>query len=150
MATNRSPRPRVFFDADVLFAGAASGSEHGASLILLRMAELTLIEAIASEQVISEPERNVTVKIPVALPAFRMLVSRSLIVVSTPTSAERKQHMGLADAKDLSILVAALRERCPWLVTFNVRHFQPGHPEVTVLPPGDFLQRVRHLLANLS
>jgi predicted nucleic acid-binding protein len=150
MATNRPPRPRVFFDADVLFAGAASPSEHGASLVLLRLAELTLIQALTSEQVISETERNLAAKIPAALPAFRLLVSRCLDVVSEPSTTERQLYAGLADAKDLSILVAALREECPWLVTFNVRHFQPGHPEVTVLPPGDFLQRVRHLLANLS
>jgi predicted nucleic acid-binding protein len=150
MATNRPPRPRVFFDADVLFAGAASPSEHGASLVLLRLAELTLIKALTSEQVISETERNLAAKIPAALPAFRLLVSRCLDVVSEPSATERQLYAGLADAKDLSILVAALREKCPWLVTFNVRHFQPGHPEVTVLPPGDFLQRVRHLLANLS
>jgi hypothetical protein len=35
------------------------------------------------------------------------------------------------------------------LVTFNVRHFQPGHPGVTVLRPGDFVLRVRELLAYL-
>ena len=37
---------RVFVDADVLFAGAASGSEHPASLVVLRLAEITLIEAV--------------------------------------------------------------------------------------------------------
>ena len=64
MATNSPTRPRVFFDADVLFAGAASPSEQGASLVLLRMAELSLIEAITSDQVISEVERNLTAKMP--------------------------------------------------------------------------------------
>jgi len=51
------------------------------------------------------------------------------------------------DYKDLPILVAAVREGCPWLVTFNVRHFLPGHPHVTVLQPGEFVSRVRDLLA---
>ena len=39
-------KPRVFVDVDVLFAGAAAPSEHGASLTILRMAEITLIEAL--------------------------------------------------------------------------------------------------------
>jgi hypothetical protein len=52
------PKPRVFVDSDVLFAGAASPSEHGASLVVLRMAEITLIDAVVSEQVIIEVERN--------------------------------------------------------------------------------------------
>jgi hypothetical protein len=40
------PRPRVFVDAEVLFAGAASPSEHGASLVVLRMAEITLFSEL--------------------------------------------------------------------------------------------------------
>lgn len=52
--------------------------------------------------------------------------------------------------KDLPILVAALRKDCRWLVTFNIRDLQPGHPEITVLRPGEFVLRVRDLLARLT
>ena len=45
--TRHPPKPRVFVDADVLFAGSASPNEHSASNLILWMAELTLIEAIA-------------------------------------------------------------------------------------------------------
>ena len=146
-----SPRkPRVFVDADVLFAGAASPSEHGASLLILRMAEITLIEAVASQQVVTEAERNLTAKLPQTLPAFRLIVDRCLHVVSDPPPGDLRRYAGLADPEDLPILVAALREGCPWLVTFNVRHFQPGHADVTVLRPGEFLLRVRDLLARLT
>ena len=71
------PKPRLFVDADVLFAGAASPSEHSASLVVLQLAEITLIEALTSQQVITEAERNLAAKLPQALPAFR-LVSESL------------------------------------------------------------------------
>jgi hypothetical protein len=57
------------------------------------MAEITLIDAVASEQVIAGCERN---------------------------------------------------------VTFNVRHYQPGHPNVSVLGPGEFVSRVRNLLTHLE
>jgi hypothetical protein len=147
-AVHRS-RPRVFLDADVLFAGAASPSQHGASLLILRMAEITLIEAVASQQVVTEAERNLGEKLPQALPAFRLIVSRCLQVVPDPQASDLVAHSGEADAKDLGILVAALRERCPWLVTFNVRHFQPGHPDVSVLRPGEFVLQVRDLLARM-
>ncbi|MCL4871377.1 MAG: type II toxin-antitoxin system VapC family toxin [Anaerolineae bacterium] len=150
MAASDLYKPRVFIDADVLFAGAASPSEHGASLVVLRLAEITLIKAITSEQVITEAERNLSAKIPDALPSFRLLVSRCLQVVETPTPLERGMYHGLADNKDLSILVAALRESCPWLLTFNTRHFQPSHPDVIALPPGQFVQRIRHLMAQLN
>lgn len=142
-------KPRVFVDADVLFAGAASPSEHGASLTILRLAEITLIEAITSYQVITEAERNLEEKLPAALPAFRLLVSRCLRVVDNPLPEDLNSWAGMANSKDLPILVAAAREGCPWLVTFNVRHFRPGHPDVTVLRPGDLVLRVRELLAAL-
>ena len=48
---------RVFIDADVLFAGAASPDAHSAGLVALQMAEITLIDAITPEQVILEAKR---------------------------------------------------------------------------------------------
>ncbi|MBL7062614.1 MAG: PIN domain-containing protein [Anaerolineae bacterium] len=146
----RRRKPRVFVDADVLFAGAASPSEHGASLVILRMGEITLIEPLTSQQVIAEAERNLEEKLPQALPAFRLLVSRCLRVVPDPRPEDLAPYAGAADPKDLPILVAAVREVCPWLVTFNVRHFQPGLSDITVLRPGDFVLHVRDLLAHLS
>jgi hypothetical protein len=143
-------KPRVFVDADALFAGAASPSEHGASLVILRMAEITLVEAVVSQQVVVEAERNLVEKLPETLPAFRLIVNRCLRVVPDPQPADLLPHIGLANPKDLPILVAAVRERCPWLVTFNVRHFQPGHQDVTVVRPGDFVLRVRDLLTHLT
>ena len=143
-------RPRIFVDADVLFAGSASPSEHGASLVLLRMAEITLIEACISQQVLHEVERNLAEKLPQALPVFRLIASRCLHVTPDPTPDEVQVYTGLAQASDLPILVAALQAGCPWLVTFNLRHYRPGHPAVQVLPPGDFLLRVRDLLALLG
>ncbi len=143
-------KPRVFMDADVLFAGAASPNEHSASLVILRMAEITLIEAIASQQVITEAERNLQEKMPAALPAFQLLVSRCLRVVADPTADEIKTLAKSSDSKDLPILAAAVREECAYLVTYNVRHYQPGVKNVTVLKPGDLTQRVRYLLSQMS
>lgn len=137
-------------DADVLFAGAASPNEHSASNLILRMAELTLIEAITSTQVIAEVERNLQEKMPKALPAFQLLVSRSLKVVNDPDPTELAEYDSLANPEDLPILVAAVLEECSLLATFNVRHYQPGQSSVTVLKPGDLVLRIRYLLAHLS
>ena len=149
MAT-RHPKPRVFVDADVLFAGAASPNEHSTSLVILRMGEITLIEAVTSQQVITEVERNLQEKLPAAMPAFQMLVSRCLRVVPDPTLAEINALEKAADQKDLPILAAAVRENCVYLTTFNLRHYKPGVEAVTVLKPGDLVQRVRYLLARMS
>jgi predicted nucleic acid-binding protein len=143
------PKPRVFVDADVLFAGAASPSAHSASLVILQLAEITLIKAMTSRQVITEVERNLEAKLPQTLPIFHLLVNRSLDIVPDPRPDDLIAYDGAADDKDLSILVAAVQAHCPWLVTFNLRHFQPGHHEVTVLQPGDFVQRIRERLTTL-
>lgn len=143
-------RPRVFVDADVLFAGAASPSEHSASLVILRLAEITLIEALTSQQVITECERNLTAKLPQKLPEFRLLVSRCLRVVPDPQHQELTPYTGAADPADLPILVAALREGCDWLVTFNVRHFQPGREAIRVSRPGDLVSSVRDQLSRIG
>ncbi|MCP4415263.1 MAG: PIN domain-containing protein [Chloroflexi bacterium] len=150
MQTPHSAKPRLFVDADVLFAGSASPSEHSASLVILRMAEITLIEAFASEQVITEVERNLSAKMPEALPKFRYMVSRCLQIVPDPSLTAVTKYRGRADAKDLPILVAAVRENCSWLVTFNVKDFQPGLVDLTVLRPGNFILHVRDLLMQLT
>ena len=98
---------------------------------------------------ITEAERNLAEKLPDALPAFRLIVSRCLRVVPDPDPADLAVFAGLADPKDLPILVAAVRGGCPWLVTFNVRHFRPGHLAVQALPPGELILRVRGRLAGL-
>jgi hypothetical protein len=67
-----------------------------------------------------------------------------------PKPADLIWFQGMADEKVLPILVTAVREQCPWLLTFNLRHFQPGHPDVTVLNPGSFLTEVRYLLSRLQ
>jgi len=136
-------------DADVLFAAAASSSEHGASLLILRLAELSLLDAVASEQVVIEVERNLSEKLPVALSTFRFLVARSLRIVADPGLTALDAYVGCAHAKDLSILVAASQADCRWLVTFNVRHFQPGIAGIQVVRPGDFILQVRTLLGHL-
>ncbi len=145
-----SDKLKVFVDADVLFAGAASPREHSASLLILRLAEITLIDAITSEQAITETTRNLQKKIPKALPVFQHLLAKTLVVTPSPTRQELAPYLGLADAKDLPILVAALRENCDWLVTFNIRHFRPGHPDIVVLRPGDFFQRIRKQLVYMQ
>jgi predicted nucleic acid-binding protein len=143
-------KPRIFIDADVLFAGSASPSEHAASLVILRMAEITLIEAVASQQVVQEVMRNLQNKIPAAVPAFQLLVSRCLRVVPDPSGEQVKAFFGQANPKDVPILAAAVKEDCGYLVSYNVRHFQPGVHGLMVLKPGDLVQRVRYLLSQLS
>ena len=149
MVTTNHSRVCVFIDADVLFAASASPKSYGSSLVILMMAEITLIKAVTCDQVITEVERNLNAKLPEAINRFRLLVQRTLQVVPNPDSQLLFTYSGKADPKDLPILVAANRENCSYLVTFNIRHFQPGIKSVTVLKPGHFIKKIRHLLSDM-
>ncbi len=149
MARSRD-KPKVFVDADVIFAGAAAPTEHGASHVVLQMGEITLIDCVSSVQAVKEVERNLADKIPEKLPDFHLLVSRSLHIVDDPQPGDLAAYKGQADPKDLPILVAAMKEGCSHLLTFNVRHFTPTSPKITVQPPSGFLLTVRSLLGMLE
>ena len=143
-------KPKVFVDADVIFAGAAAPTEHGASHVVLRMGEITLIDCISSDQAVKEVEQNLAEKIPKKLPDFHLLVSRSLRIVGDPQPGELIAYKGQADPKDLPILVAALKEGCSYLLTFNVRHFTPTTTDLIVQQPSGFLITIRSMLGMLK
>lgn len=149
MALERHRLPRVLVDSDVLFAAAASSSEHGASLLILRLAELTFIQAVAPQQVFVEAERNLQDKLPKHIKTFHALVGRSLMLAPNPPVESVQHYQGKAHPKDLPILVSALENECLWLVTFNLKDYQPGLPSVKVLRPGDFVLLVRQQLTRL-
>jgi hypothetical protein len=148
--TEPSKRLRIFFDADVIFAAAASPSEQAASLVLLRLAEISLVEALTCAQVVQEVERNLRAKIPSALPVFQVLAGRCLAVLPDPEPAEVRACAGSADWKDLPILVAAAQSDCPYLASFHLRHFLPGLPQVEVLEPGALVMRLRDRLVRMD
>ena len=99
-------RPRVFIDADVLIAGAASTT--GASHLVLRLSELGLIDGIVSAQVVREAERNLERKVPAAIPTFRALLAAACQLVGDPSEDRMAALQEQADPKDVPILAAAL------------------------------------------
>ena len=140
---------RVYFDADVIFAGAASPSDHSASQVLLALSESTLIEGVTSALAVDECRRNLEAKLPAATGDFDHVVDRSLRVAAAPSRDALRPHSGRADWKDLPHLVAAFEQDCSYLTTYNVGDYEPGHPEVDVLRPGALVRRIRAQLASL-
>jgi hypothetical protein len=142
--------PSIFFDADAIFAAVASPRPDGASRVLLSLGEIGLLTCVTSEQAVTEVERNLGEKLPARLPELRRIIGRCLTVVPDPDPAVLHTYRGLADPKDLSILVAAIERRCSFLLTFNLRHYSPPPSVIAVERPGAFLARVRLLLSTLS
>jgi hypothetical protein len=139
----------IYIDADVLFAGASSPSDHSASQVLLTLSEITLIEGITSQLAIDECRRNLEAKLPGATGDFERLVRRSLSVEEPPSRKALLPHSGLADWKDLPHLVSALQADCRYLTTYNLDDYKPGHPDLEVVRPGALVRRVREQLATL-
>jgi hypothetical protein len=142
-------RLRVYVDADVLLVSSASPTAHSAGQVVLGLSEITLIHAITSELAVEECERNLVARVPEAVPTFRQLVRRALNVTPAPSKRSVRRLVGRADWKDVPHLACALDQRCPYLVTYNVSDYEPGHPDVQVVRPGVLVRRVRGQLARL-
>lgn len=142
-------RLRVYVDADVLLASAASPTAHSAGQVVLSLSEITLIHAITSALAVEECERNLVARIPEAIPTFRRLVRRALEVAPAPSQRSVRRQAGRADWKDVPHLACALDHGCPYLVTYNLSDYEPGHPDVQAVRPGALVRRVRGQLARL-
>lgn len=138
---------RIFCDADVLIAGAASTT--GASHILLQLSDLTLVDCLTSAQAVEEAERNILAKMPTALPAFRLILKAALEVVPSPPPAVLRACVGRAHAKDVAILAAAISAGANFLATFNTRRFRPRKEPPVILPPRRVMLKIRASLSTL-
>lgn len=139
---------RIFCDADVLIAGAASTT--GASHILLCLSELTLIDCVTSGHAISEAERNLLAKLPTALPAFRIILRAAVSTTPPPPASVLEEVAPQAHAKDVPILAAAIASGADFLATFNVRHFQSRKTAPIIVQPRAVVKRIRSLLSSLQ
>ena len=141
-------RPRVFFDADVLFAGSVSIT--GASHILLRLSELTLLDGITSEQAVTEAARNLSRKLPQYASTLRALVASAVEIIPDPSFDALRPYLPEADLKDVPILAAACIQGADYLVTFNSRDYWPRQDRhIEVSSAGDLLLKIREQVAHL-
>lgn len=156
MSPPANDRLRAYVDADVLLAGAATDSNRAASFVVLTASELTLIDLVASQVVLDECNRNLERLVANASQLQSLeetlngIVERSIDVVAPPRPQVEDEFKALADDKDATHLAAAVEHRCPFLVTYNVRDYQPGHEAVTVIEPGTLVRRMRERLRGLA
>lgn len=141
---------RVFLDANVYFAGAASAT--GASALILQLIWKGQLEATVSRLVLREAERNLRRKRPPKdLKTFHQFLKHAkLHVIPTPPEAAWKPYEGVIHPKDVPVLAAAVASKAAYLITLDRRHFLTKTviekaPDLTILTPGDFLRElVRH------
>ncbi len=134
----------VCLDADVLIAGLLSRT--GASHAILVLGELGLLALVLPEAAVAEVRRNLSAKLPEALPLFEEFLRSVNVNIYGPTARDRERARRLADVKDVPILAAAIGAGAPLLVTHNVRHFRSGEG-VRVVRPRVLMEEARAWMA---
>lgn len=105
---------RAFLDANVLFSASREDSNMGR--MLERLIEAG--QAISSDAVMQEAERNLVAKRPAWLDVFYRFGPHVIIV------AAAKMDLGISlDEKDYPLLCAAVEARCDYFVTGDRKDF---------------------------
>jgi predicted nucleic acid-binding protein len=145
--TGKTEPVSVCLDADVLIAGLLS--RRGASHAILVLGEIGLFRMILSDAAVEEVRRNLSAKLPDAVPFFEEFLRAIAVRTYRPTARDRERTRGLADPKDVPILAAAIGAGARLLVTHNTRHYRSGEG-VRIVRPRVFLEEARAWLASFG
>jgi predicted nucleic acid-binding protein len=138
----------LFVDSSVLIAGA--GSRSGASRAVLTMAEIGLFKLVLSRQVLDECERNLSKKLPAALPIFaELLANIEPEIVPDPPAEESGRWETIIAPKDAPILAAAVLASPDRFLTLDVKDFTgevAAEAGLTIQTPAEFVQELRMII----
>lgn len=136
--------PRVFLDASVFIAAAAS--RKGASSVVLGLCRRGLLELLATQQVLREAERNIELKLgdEALLRFYRDIAEAGLSLVDPASPGAMDRCNAIIHPKDVHVLAAAIESRAAFLLTLDRKHFMtPVLRRATlgleILTPGEFL-----------
>jgi len=133
---------KVFLDSNVIISGLFS--DKGAPRVILDLLciGLPMLAGATGEYNIIEIERNLTRKMPDALPVYRKyLPLLNLEVIPLPSPVEIKKLSGLTSDKDMPVLASAISGDVDFLVTGDKKDFikLKGKCPCKVLTPAEFL-----------
>lgn len=131
---------RIFLDSSVLLA--AAGSDAGASRHLFLIATARHWKLITSEYAVAEVQHNLYKLGGAARDHWDVHLLAGLQIVSDTLVLDKP--LSLLKAKDRPILITALTEKCPVLLTLDREDFGPyfehGVYGMKVMTPGQFLR----------
>lgn len=115
-------KARVFIDSNVWFS--AFYNKGVASDLIERLLQ-EKFEVVISELVLEEIIRNIEKKVSRALSlVYRFFQEYPITVVRNPKIGQLQKFRGLAQKKDLPILVSALNYKCNFFITGNKKDFK--------------------------
>ncbi len=146
---------RVFLDSNVIISGLLSSK--GAPRIILDLLCLhpPNLRGLTGEYNMLEIERNLTRKLPAALPVFQEYLPRmNLEVVPLPAREELEPWLGITVDKDVPVIVSTVNGKADFLVTGDTKDFgtlmQRDDLPFQVLTPTEFVLLAGKLLGNNS
>jgi len=138
---------RVFLDSDVILSGLIS--DRGAPRIILDIICLRLpaFTAITGQYNMMEIERNLSNKVPAALPLFREYLPKlNLEIIPLPSAKHIVKLLGSTADKDVPVLASAVKGQADFLVTGDKKHFEKlkakGGHLFQVVSPAEFVDAV--------
>lgn len=133
---------KVFLDSNVIISGLFSDKGPPRVILDLLCLGLPVLAGVTGEYNLIEIERNLTKKMPDALPVYRKyLPLLNLEVIPLPSSGEIKKLSGLTSDKDMPVLASAISGNVDFLVTGDKKDLikLKGKYSFRILSPPEFL-----------
>lgn len=113
---------KIFIDSNVWFSAFY---KKGVPFLVLETLKNQKYEVVISELVLEEVVRNIKNKYPTILPlVYNFFQQYPLSIIKNPSLLNLQKHKGLAEKKDLPILIAAFQYKCKFLITGNLKDFK--------------------------
>ena len=136
--------PKVFLDANILFAAAYSS--RGGSREIIRKGIAGELVIIVSSTVLEEAIRNLQQKAPTAVETFmRFVGSLDPQITEEPSKKEVEEIGQYINPEDAIVLAAAIKAGADYFVTLDKRHFLKDSrigkkAKLKILSPRQFLK----------
>lgn len=112
---------RLFLDANIFIAGSAS--PEGGSAIILQACKKGLFQAVTTEVILEEAERNIRKKLDKkSLDRFYKVIEEVGIEIYPPATTAG-HYQKIITPKDAHVLASAIESKCDCLITLDKRHF---------------------------
>lgn len=139
---------RLYIDADVLFRAVTRSHQQTAAYIVLKLADLTLLEVITARHAFHEALRNLHGHSAAGAAELLDLAGHSLQIISDPKPSMLVSVQDQANPKDVINLAAAQEGGAPLLITFNTRDYFVRTAPVRIMAPGQFIEAMRVIMAE--
>lgn len=136
--------PKVFLDANILFAAAYSS--RGGSREIIRRGIAGKLVIIVSTTVLNEAVRNLQQKAPAALEAFRIFIGAlDPLIAEEPSQREVENVSRYVNPEDAIVLAEATKADVDYFVTLDKKHFLKNiwigrRAKLKILSPRQLLQ----------